>query len=302
MVEAKKIQVDRDEKLGLTVWIETHTQSVSIGLEESWYVRSLVSLPIDLSEREIRSQVCEELQIQFLSDSRDWLYDYLALNEVPPVDGLRVWEVFALASKHMAAICKMCDEKQWHLTCVAPLATLAQAQLGIGACFYPSRQHRQHQLWRKRFIKGGLGLCAGLVLSFGLGSGYSLASAYWENASDHPKEFVQVIPSVESHTRPAPWMEKEFERVKEPLELYNLEDLRLVGFIQQGKSANALVSVSGQRNLGIQSVRLGEHLGKNFDRIQQITHNALLLNELHQDASGVWIERETSLKLATDAS
>ena len=35
MAEETKIQVNRDEVLGLTVWIDTQNQSVSIGLEES---------------------------------------------------------------------------------------------------------------------------------------------------------------------------------------------------------------------------------------------------------------------------
>jgi hypothetical protein len=59
MVEEIKMQIDRFEELGLTVWVDTNGQSVSIGLEESWYVRSVVSLPVELSEREIKSQVYE---------------------------------------------------------------------------------------------------------------------------------------------------------------------------------------------------------------------------------------------------
>jgi Tfp pilus assembly PilM family ATPase len=83
--------------LGLTVWIDTQNQSVSIGLEESWYVRSLVSLPVDLSERELSAQVFEELQIQFPAEASDWLFDYVALNQAPPVDGLQAWEIFAFS-------------------------------------------------------------------------------------------------------------------------------------------------------------------------------------------------------------
>ena len=67
MAEETKIQIDRDEALGLTVWIDTPSQSVSIGLEESWYVRTVVSLPVELSERELSEQVSEELQMQFPS-------------------------------------------------------------------------------------------------------------------------------------------------------------------------------------------------------------------------------------------
>ncbi len=303
MDETTRIQVvERDEERGLTVWTDRHSQSVAIGLDESWYVRSVVSLPVELSNRELYAQVCEELQILFATDASDWFFDFVALHEAPPLDGLRVWEIYALASQRMASIRKMCVDKQWRLMCVAPLATLAQAQLGIGVCFYPTRQQRQHQLWRKRCIKGGVVLCAGLVLSLGLGSGYSLASAYWDDSHHQNKEIAQALPPVESHPRPEPWMVKEFERDKQALEFYSLKDLRLVGFIQQGSSSHALILVHGQQHLGIQSVPLGAYLGQNFGRVLQIRHNAVLLHELHQDHSGLWIERETSLQLTTDAS
>ena len=89
MAEETKIQVNRDEALGLTVWIDTQNQSVSIGLEESWYVRSVVSLPVDLSERELSAQVVEELQIQFPAEASDWLFDYVALNQAPLLTACR---------------------------------------------------------------------------------------------------------------------------------------------------------------------------------------------------------------------
>jgi len=302
MAEEKKIQSDRFEELGLTVWVDTHSQLVSIGLEESWYVRSVVSLPVELSERELKSQVHEELQIQLPSESSDWLFDFTPLNAAPPVDGLRTWEVFALASKRMATLHNMCHEKQWRLACVAPLVTLAQAQLGTGVCFYPTRQQRVRQLWRKRCIKGGVGVCVALVMSLGLGSGYSLASAYWSDNRLVPQEIAQLEVPVENTPQHEAWMLKEFERTKEPLEFYGLEDLQLVGFIQQERHTKALILVKGQQKLGIYKVREGEYLGKNFGRILQITHSAVVLNELHQDDVGVWTERKTSLQLVTDAT
>ena len=303
MAVVSNMQVDRDEELGLTIWTDTTSQSVSIGLEESWYVRSIVSLPVDLSGRELNEQICEELHMQFPTQGVDWIFDYVTLNGAPPLDGLQVWELFALASKHMVAIRKLCSEKQWRLVCVAPHATLAQAQLGVGACFYPTRQHRQSLLWRKRCIKGGLGFCAGLILFLGMGSGYSLASAYWADSHQQTKEDIaEALSAEENHPSPALWMLQEFERTKEPLEFYNLQDLRLVGFIQQGRSTSALIHVNGQPQLGIHSVRLGAYLGKNYGRVSQITQDAVLLLELHQDSSGVWIEQETSLQMATQDS
>jgi len=302
MDDITTIQIERDEELGLTVWLDGNKHTVAIGLDASWYVRTVVSLPVELSKRELDAQVCEELQIQFATDTSDWYFDFVALQEAPFLDGLCAWEIFALASQRMVSIRKLCDEKQWSLMCVAPLETLAQAQLGRGVCFYPTRQQRQHQLWRKRCIKGGVMLCAGFVLAIGLGSGYSLASGFWDDNPHQNKEIAQVLPLAESHPNPEPWMVQEFEREKQPLEFYSLKDLRLVGFIQQGRNTHALIHVKGQQRLGIQSVRLGAYLGQNFGRVSQITHNAVLLQELHQDELGRWIAREASLQLTDDAS
>jgi len=302
MDEITTIQIERDEELGLTVWLDGNKHTVAIGLDASWYVRTVVSLPVELSKRELDAQVCEELQIQFATDTSDWYFDFVALQEAPFLDGLCAWEIFALASQRMVSIRKLCDEKQWSLMCVAPLETLAQAQLGRGVCFYPTRQQRQHQLWRKRCIKGGVMLCAGFVLAIGLGSGYSLASGFWDDNPHQNKEIAQVLPLAESHPNPEPWMVQEFEREKQPLEFYSLKDLRLVGFIQQGRNTHALIHVKGQQRLGIQSVPLGAYLGQNFGRVSQITHNAVLLQELHQDELGRWMAREASLQLTDDAS
>jgi Tfp pilus assembly protein PilP len=302
MVDETKMQINRDEALGITVWIDTQSQSVSIGLEESWYVRSVVSLPFELSEPELGAQVGEELQIQFPAETSDWLFDYVALNQAPPIDGLRAWEIFALASKHMESLHNICREKRWRLVCVAPISMLAQAQMGHGAYFYPSRQQRMRQLWRKRCIQGGVGLGIGLLLFLGLGPGYSLANAYWSGAPQPPLATVQAKPIVANTPKIEPWMEKELSRMKEPLENFNLEDLRAVGFIQQERSSKALILVKGQQSLGIHSVRLGDRLGKNFGRVLQITDSAVLLQELHLDGSGEWIERKTSLQVATDAT
>jgi len=302
MDDITTIQIERDEELGLTVWLDGNKHTVAIGLDASWYVRTVVSLPVELSKRELDAQVCEELQIQFATDTSDWYFDFVALQEAPFLDGLCAWEIFALASQRMVSIRKLCDEKQWSLMCVAPLETLAQAQLGRGVCFYPTRQQRQHQLWRKRCIKGGVMLCAGFVLAIGLGSGYSLASGFWDDNPHQNKEIAQVLPLAESHPNPEPWMVQEFEREKQPLEFYSLKDLRLVGFIQQGRNTHALIHVKGQQRLGIQSVPLGAYLGQNFGRVSQITHNAVLLQELHQDELGRWMAREASLQLTDDAS
>ena len=121
MDDVTTIQIERDEELGLTVWLDGNKHTVAIGLDASWYVRTVVSLPVELSKRELDAQVCEELQIQFATDASDWYFDFVALDEAPSLDGLCAWEIFALASQRMVSIRKLCDEKQWRLMCSAQL-------------------------------------------------------------------------------------------------------------------------------------------------------------------------------------
>jgi type IV pilus assembly protein PilP len=58
--------------------------------------------------------------------------------------------------------------------------------------------------------------------------------------------------------------------------------------------------VNGQPSLGVQSLRIGDYLGKNFGRVQQMTDNAIAIKELQQDTSGAWSENEISLQLLAD--
>lgn len=294
-------QIQRNEELGFTLWVDTKNQSVAIGLEASWYVRTLLSLPVELNDREVNSQICEELQIQFPSETSQWHFDYAALNPATAVDGLGAWEVFALSNKHMDSLLAMCNDKQWKLVCVAPLSTLAQGQWGSGVRFYPSRQQRLSQLWRKRCLRGGMGLCAGILLSMGLGSGYSIASAYWGNKTNLPKEVAPVQPLLAKEPSLEPWMAQEFGRIQGPLEHYPLEELLLVGVIHQSGKTNALIRIKQPQNLELHSVRVGDYLGNKFGRIVIISPESIWIHERLQDDSGAWIERESRLQLVSNA-
>ena len=87
-------------------------------------------------------------------------------------------------------------------------------------------------------------------------------------------------------------------RRKEPLEAYPLENLRMVGTLQQNKQTYALVK-SPDNNLF--RVKSGNYLGQNFGLITDISESSIKLKEIVQDSGGDWTERVSTLTLAEEA-
>ena len=82
-------------------------------------------------------------------------------------------------------------------------------------------------------------------------------------------------------------------RVKEPLEAYPLESLKMVGTLSQKGATYALV----RADASVYRVKAGNYLGQNFGIITGITDNQINLKELVQDASGDWTERKVALQI-----
>ena len=85
----------------------------------------------------------------------------------------------------------------------------------------------------------------------------------------------------------------EMTRRKEPLEAYPLDVMTMVGSLDKRGSPAALLQVDKL----LHQVRVGNYLGQNYGKIVKITENAIYLREIVQDATGDWVERNTSLEL-----
>jgi len=83
-------------------------------------------------------------------------------------------------------------------------------------------------------------------------------------------------------------------RPKETLEAYDLEKLKMVGTLQQGKDINALIR-SPDGNL--YRVKVGSYLGQNFGMVTTITESGVVLKEIIEDSGGDWVERTSTLSL-----
>jgi type IV pilus assembly protein PilP len=89
----------------------------------------------------------------------------------------------------------------------------------------------------------------------------------------------------------------EFNRRKEPLEAYPLDNMKMVGSVRRKGTQYALLKVD---NL-LYQVRVGDHLGQNYGKIMKITETDIALREIVQDAAGEWIERPAALQLQEGA-
>jgi len=92
-------------------------------------------------------------------------------------------------------------------------------------------------------------------------------------------------------------LQPDLARRKEPLEAYPLENLRMVGTLQQNRANYALVK-SPDNNLF--RVKSGNYMGQNFGLITEISESAIKLKEIVQDSTGDWSERISTLTLVDE--
>ena len=81
---------------------------------------------------------------------------------------------------------------------------------------------------------------------------------------------------------------------KGPLEAFPLENLKMVGTLQQQKNIFALIKTPDNN---LYRVGAGDFMGQNFGRIIDISESALKLKELVQDSGNEWKEEERTLLL-----
>ena len=77
-------------------------------------------------------------------------------------------------------------------------------------------------------------------------------------------------------------------------EAFPLENLKMVGTLQQQKNMYALIKTPDNN---LYRVRSGDYIGQNFGRITDINETAVKLKELVQDSGNDWKEEERTLLL-----
>ncbi len=90
----------------------------------------------------------------------------------------------------------------------------------------------------------------------------------------------------------------DLNRRKEPLEAFPLEQLQMVGTLNQANVMYGLVRAEKT----LYRVKKGNYLGQNFGLIVDITDSEIKLKEIVQDTAGDWTERESVLPLLEGAA
>ena len=89
-------------------------------------------------------------------------------------------------------------------------------------------------------------------------------------------------------------LQPDLKRVREPLEAYPLENLKMVGTLSQQKQGFALIKTPDSN---LFRVKQGNYLGQNFGLITEINEGSVKLKEIVQDSAGDWTERVSTLQL-----
>jgi type IV pilus assembly protein PilP len=104
---------------------------------------------------------------------------------------------------------------------------------------------------------------------------------------------VTVAQAERDRSKPGGGLKPPERPNKEVLELTPLENLRMVGILQQKGSTFALI----RDNATLHRVKVGNYMGQNFGLITKIDESEVTLKELVQDATGDWVERISTMQL-----
>jgi type IV pilus assembly protein PilP len=102
-----------------------------------------------------------------------------------------------------------------------------------------------------------------------------------------------AVAMAKAHASAGGGLKPDFDRRREPLENFPLDQLKMVGTLQKAGMSFALLQV----DKNVYQVKVGNYIGQNFGMITRITDTEVGLKEIVQDASGDWVERQAKLEL-----
>jgi type IV pilus assembly protein PilP len=84
-------------------------------------------------------------------------------------------------------------------------------------------------------------------------------------------------------------------RAKEPLEMFSLDTLKMVGTVGSGAATEVLIKDPGGV---IHRIHKGEYMGQSYGHVTAISDDHIDLVELVSNGNGGWMERPASIALA----
>lgn len=85
----------------------------------------------------------------------------------------------------------------------------------------------------------------------------------------------------------------DLNRPKEVLETFSLENISYVGRLINGNKISGYVRAGDH----VYTVSIGNYIGQNYGKIQKITEDKIILDELVEDSYGNWVYRTAELAL-----
>jgi type IV pilus assembly protein PilP len=112
--------------------------------------------------------------------------------------------------------------------------------------------------------------------------------------SPFKKPVIEVAPPPVSAGQ-ASGLAPDLKRAKEQLESFPLDNLAMVGVLENDEGKWALIKDSSGT---VHRVTEGNYLGQNYGKIDEVKDTEVLLTELVQDPQGIWSKRQVALTLS----
>ncbi len=110
---------------------------------------------------------------------------------------------------------------------------------------------------------------------------------------DKRDPFSPSTAETQSNTSSGP--RPDANRPKQPLEMFALDSLKMVGTVGMGAGMEVLIKDPGGV---IHQVHKGEYMGQNYGHVTAISEDHIDLVELVSNGNGGWMERPASIALA----
>ena len=113
------------------------------------------------------------------------------------------------------------------------------------------------------------------------------------NDQDKRDPFSPSTAELQTNTNTGPRPDE--NRAKEPLEMFALDSLKMVGTVGNGTGMEVLVKDPGGV---IHRVHRNEYMGQNYGRVTAVADDHIDLVELVSNGNGGWMERSASIALS----
>lgn len=113
-------------------------------------------------------------------------------------------------------------------------------------------------------------------------------------AGDLRDPFVATIDLEDDNTTKASLLNPDSTRPREPLEVFPLDTLSMVGILEQNTQLWGLIK--DPQNV-VHRVQVGQYMGQSEGRIIEINETAIYLVEIVPDGIGGYIERDASIAI-----